>query len=608
MSTALTTYDLPLNCLRRAFDALMDAPRPLSLDGGEIGGGLPECELELREIKALLMSRRTAATAKRALWAAVVARSQAGLVEWTTVAAGLAYPGLVSAFNRVCKCFPGDRPIQRAALTAHRFVACPFPDDQVGGQRMYRTGDRVRWNSDGQLEFLGRTDDQVKIRGFRIEPGEVQAALTTHPAIAQAAVVAREDIPGDTRLIAYLTPADTTTPIDTTAILAHLTHTLPPYMIPSALVVLDALPLTPNGKLDRAALPAPHRTTTTGRPPTTPREEILCTAFAQILGIDTVGVDDDFFTLGGHSLLAVQLVGRIRTLLGLEATVRDLFEAPTVTTLATRLEGKSAGTALKALLPLRAAGVRPPLFCIHQGYGLGWSYRQLAAYLPADQPLYALQARSLVQSDHLPASVSEMASDYLAEIRTLQPTGPYHLLGWSFGALVAHEIAVQLQADGHQVAILVLLDGYPSAPSQQRIQPDENEAEALASMVEALNLTPDAAPKQPWTADAVAALLHENADTAEFTAADVKAAMATLVHTTHLARSHAPGKFDGDLLFFTATHQRPADAPIATAWRDHITGHVANTEIPCHHVKMMDRTALAQIGPILSAALHGSTY
>ncbi|MFJ4585679.1 condensation domain-containing protein, partial [Streptomyces echinatus] len=240
----------------------------------------------------------------------------------------------------------------RPGLTAERFVASPYGNP---GERMYRTGDLVRWNTEGELEYIGRADTQVKVRGFRIELGEIETALTGQESVAQAAVVVREDRPGDRRVVAYVVPASGAV-ADPSALRRQLAQALPDYMVPSAVVVLDALPLTPSGKVDRRALPAPTLDVSPSghAAPRTPQEEILCGIFAEVLGVGQVGVDDSFFDLGGHSLLATRLVSRVRSVLDVELSVRAVFEAPTVAALVQRLP--NAGIARKAL---RAAVERP---------------------------------------------------------------------------------------------------------------------------------------------------------------------------------------------------------------------------------------------------------
>jgi amino acid adenylation domain-containing protein len=340
--------------------------------------------------------------------------------------------------------------LNRPDLTLERFIPDPFG---APGGRLYRTGDLARWRADGEIEFAGRIDTQVKIRGFRIEPGEIEAALLALPEVVSAAVVARPH-KGHTRLVAYLVAPAGRPPLTAIELKRRLASNLPEAMIPQAFVWLDALPVTRNAKLDKAALPEPHdegEGRTTFVAPTTELERRLQAIWQDLLAKDPIGIDDNFFELGGHSLTALRLVAACRAKLDLDLPVTAVFAHQTIRALAA---AAGSGAESGPLLTLRGGGTRPPLFCVHPVGGSALVYRPLAEALGADQPVHGLQALGQAPAE----SIEAMARTYVAAIRQVQPQGPYHLLGHSFGGLLAFEMARRLESEGETVAQLTLLD------------------------------------------------------------------------------------------------------------------------------------------------------
>ncbi|WP_459503144.1 amino acid adenylation domain-containing protein [Bacillus sp. C1] len=485
----------------------------------------------------------------------------------------------------------------RAGLTAERFIADPYGKP---GTRMYRTGDLARWRQDGTLDYMGRADHQIKIRGFRIELGEIEAVIMQHPHVEQVAVIVREDQPGDKRLVAYIVPSEQVN-IDTAEMRQYVGLSLPDYMIPYAFVMISELPLTPNGKLDRKALPAPEFTVSTiSRGPRTPKEEILCDLFTEVLHVPRIGIDDGFFDLGGHSLLAVQLMSRIREALGVELSIGSLFAAPTVAGLAERLEMGTSQSALDVILPLRTNGEELPMFCVHPAGGLSWCYAGLMKSLGSDHPIYGVQARGIAKREELPKSLDEMAADYLEHIREIQPYGPYRLLGWSLGGNVVHAMATQLQNQGEEVELLVMLDSYPGHFLPNTEAPTEEEA--LIALLALGGYDPDNMDGKTLDMEnAIEILRKDDSALASLEEETILNLKETYVNSVGLLGKYVPKQFRGNIVFFRSTIIPEWFDPISPdTWLSYIDGEIEQYDIDCRHKDLCQPGPLTEIGQVLA--------
>jgi amino acid adenylation domain-containing protein len=362
--------------------------------------------------------------------------------------------------------------LNRPDLTDEKFIPNPFGNSKFKIQsskfnRLYKTGDLARYLPDGNIEYVGRIDHQVKIRGFRIELGEIENALSKHPEVREAVVIARSEKSGDKQLVAYVVPnvgAGTGAPPPTPSTLrSFLKQKLPDYMVPAAIVVLESLPLTPNGKLDRRALPTPDTSSFVAASFVAPRDEIegqLAQIWSEILNIHPVGVKDNFFDLGGHSISAVQLMGKIKQQFGKTLPLTALFPSATIEELAERLQTETEAPTHPCIVPIQPNGNKSPFFCVHPAWGHVLCYVNLSRYLGDEQPFYGLRAIGFDEGEEPLTRVEDMASLYIEAMRTVQPEGPYQVGGWSFGGVVAFEIAQQLHKMGQEVSRLALLDSY----------------------------------------------------------------------------------------------------------------------------------------------------
>lgn len=354
----------------------------------------------------------------------------------------------------------------------------------------------------GNIEFLGRVDEQVKIRGFRIELGEIKAKLSEHPAVHEAEVIVKEDELGNKYLVAYVIPQkehfnlshireyqqisqNSNTDINhqsnnlTISLKSYLKKLLPEYMVPNILMLLDSLPITANGKVDRHALPDPDKVRSelqqTFVAPRDTLELKLVHIWQDILGIQPIGINDNFFNLGGHSLVAVRLMAQVHEKFAQNMPLTTLFQAPTIEQMAIALREPMLSQPWSPLVKIQPNGSKRPFFCLPGTGGNVMYLYHLARHFGSEQPFYALQARGLdgVQIPH--ARIEDMASDYIAAIQTIQPQGPYLLGGHSFGSFVAFEMALQLQKQGQEIATLVIFDTPAPTPENRPVEHEQDD-------------------------------------------------------------------------------------------------------------------------------------
>jgi amino acid adenylation domain-containing protein len=492
---------------------------------------------------------------------------------------------------------------KRPELTRERFVPDPFAS--TPGARLYRTGDLGRMLPDGTLTCLGRIDFQVKIRGFRIELGEIEAVLIDCPEVRQAVAVAREDSPGDVRLVAYVVPASGHEDVAPRALREQLERRLPVYMVPSAFVVMKALPLNPSGKIDRKALPMPSAAARVGADPGAgPADDLeasLHEAWCETLGLDQIGVDQNFFDLGGHSLLAVRLVNKIEQRLGKKIPLGYVFQSPTIRGLATRLRQKDPDFEAPQVVTLRRGSGEGCVFCI-SGIAL---YQALARALPPERTVYGVyvpaEGRILTEaggSGTQAPSVEELAASYVSAIRSVQPRGPYALCGISFGAVVAFEVAQQVSAAGEKIDMLALLD--PLLPGADGRGPLGRIA------VHARDFIRSPESRQAWLKIALGSRFPRPMSA---WSSDEVVALRNAVHALRLERYvRRVRPFRGDALIFGALDRSDfggKDVDAAAGWKRLIQGALTVYGVRGGHLGILEAPQVADLARLLAQHLPG---
>jgi len=501
------------------------------------------------------------------------------------------------------------------SLTRERFIRNPFTNNE--SDRLYRTGDLGRYLPDGNVEHAGRADRQIKIRGFRIEPGEIEAALLRTGQIREAAVIAHQTADVSS-LIAYVVPGDTSATAG--ALRQALRDQLPEYMVPQSFVTLKTLPLTPNRKLDRRALPLPReiqRAAPADERPRSMTEARLARIWSSVLGIASIGIHENFFEMGGHSLLAVRLFAAIEKQFGKRLPLATLFRAPTVRELSALLEN-NLSVELSTVVPVQPLGSRPPFFCVHAVGGNVLEYYDLALHLGLDQPFYGLQSRGLTGATPPDTRIDQMAAHYLAELRQVQPEGPYYLGGRSLGGIIAYEMACQLRSLGETVALVALLDSYPvgydrllanGSLLKSRTQRVLRRVAAHISNLRSLPAREKAAyvlQKSKYGPVQVKSKLWRTVYRVyQNRGRDLPRSLQDVEQFNWMAaREYTPTVFEGQVTLFWASKDLRAKFDMVEGWRTLARGGINLREVPGTHLDLIKQPHVAELARQLNECLQ----
>ncbi|WP_438473118.1 non-ribosomal peptide synthase/polyketide synthase [Rhodococcus erythropolis] len=487
----------------------------------------------------------------------------------------------------------------RVDLSAERFVANPFG---VSGSRMYRTGDVVRWiGVSGELEYVGRSDFQVKLRGQRIELGEIESAVRDQVGVGSVVVVVWRD-----QLVAYVTAAVGSS-VDVDVVKVGVGERLASYMVPSQFVVLDAFPLNASGKLDRKLLPEPVFEVAVFRAPSTEAELLVASVFSEILGVEEIGADDSFFELGGNSLVAARVAARLSAAVSVEVPLRLIFATSTVSELAERIAlgirvGFDAKTddALRTLLPLRTTGSDVPLFCVHPLVGLAWPFAPLAAVVDRSIPLYGLQSPVLTDEAFQGRSLDDYADRYVDEITRVQQSGPYRILGWSLGAIIAQAVAAKMEERGEIVEALILLDGSPETRDESEHAVQVRAELAAIGIVFGENESLDELSVER-SAEILAAVDGERIG---LDASAIKRLLTSIAISAKLINAHRPQSFGGPITFVSSL-DRSGAKQADKVWGPYAHGGLTDELVDVHHLEMMSPEGVRAIGLIIERVLRG---